>query len=89
LNSFYSASKKYDELPDEEKAKPEIYAIDENGKPWSPSYYTLNFKANYLINKTFSLSAGIENILDKRYRPYSSGIVAAGRNLVLSGKVRF
>ncbi len=89
LNSFYSASKKYDELPDEEKAKPEIYAIDENGKPWSPSYYTINFKANYLINKTFSLSAGIENILDKRYRPYSSGIVAAGRNLVLSGKVRF
>jgi hemoglobin/transferrin/lactoferrin receptor protein len=89
LNSFYSASKKYDELPDEEKAKPEIYATDANGNPWSPSYYTINFKANYLINKTFSLSAGIENILDKRYRPYSSGIVAAGRNLVLSGKIRF
>jgi hemoglobin/transferrin/lactoferrin receptor protein len=28
--------------------------------------------------------AGLENMLDKRYRPYSSGISAPGRNFVIS-----
>jgi hemoglobin/transferrin/lactoferrin receptor protein len=27
---------------------------------------------------------GVENIMDERYRPYSSGIVAAGRNFYLT-----
>jgi hemoglobin/transferrin/lactoferrin receptor protein len=30
------------------------------------------------------VNAGIENILDNRYRPYSSGIVAPGRNFIIS-----
>ncbi|MFT7154314.1 MAG: hemoglobin/transferrin/lactoferrin receptor protein, partial [Alteromonas macleodii] len=32
---------------------------------------------------------GVENISDQRYRPYSSGIVAPGRNFILSLKARF
>lgn len=80
----YSGSFDYEELAPSERDKPYLYAIDENGKPWSPSWWTLNLKSNYQLNKTFSLSGGVENILDIRYQPYSSGIVAPGINFVFS-----
>ncbi len=85
----YSGEVLYENLPEEEKDKTEIYAIDDNGNPWSPSWYTLNFKAMYQMNDALTVSAGIENISDQRYRPYSSGIAAAGRNVVLSIKATF
>jgi len=69
-----------------ESEKPEIYAIDANGKPYSPAWWTLNLKTSAKLSKNFSLNAGLENILNKRYRPYSSGIVSGGRNLILSLK---
>lgn len=84
LYAVYSGSKTYEELPVEEQGKTEIYAIDSKGNPWSPSWYTLNFKAMYQITDNFSLSAGLENITDQRYRPYSSGIVAPSRNFIIS-----
>ncbi len=80
----YSGSIDYEELAPSERDKPHLYAINENGKPWSPSWWTLNLKSNVRVNKTFSLSGGIENILDKRYRTYSSGIVSPGVNFLLS-----
>ncbi|HBF87871.1 MAG TPA: TonB-dependent receptor [Bacteroidales bacterium] len=87
--AVYSDKKEFEELPFEEQGKTEIYAIDENGNPYSPSWYTLNFKAMYQLNEAFTISAGLENITDQRYRPYSSGIVAAGRNFILSLKAQF
>ena len=81
--SIYSGSKTYEKLPEEEKGKDYMYAIDDNGNPWSPAWYTLNFKAMYNMTEHFILSAGLENITDQRYRPYSSGIAAAGRNFIL------
>jgi hemoglobin/transferrin/lactoferrin receptor protein len=33
------------------------------------------------------VNTGVENILDYRYRPYSSGIVAPGRNFIVSFRV--
>ena len=89
LYAIYSGKRKFEDLPLEEQTKPEIYAIDKNGKPWSPGWYTLNFKAIYRINENFSVNAGLENITDQRYRPYTSGIVAPGRNVVLSLKASF
>jgi len=89
IYAVYSGEKKYEDLPEEEKGKTEIYAIDENGNPYSPAWYTLNFKAMYQFTEQLSISAGIENITDQRYRPYSSGIVAPGRNFVLSMKANF
>ncbi|MBI2280154.1 MAG: TonB-dependent receptor [Bacteroidetes bacterium] len=85
----YSGEKKFEDLPLEEQQKPEIYAIDKNGKPWSPSWHTINFKAMYQFSNYFSASAGIENITDIRYRTYSSGIVAPGRNFVIGLNLRF
>jgi len=69
-----------------EKEKPEIYAIDATGQPYSPAWWTLNLKTSFQLFRNMSANAGVENILNKRYRPYSSGIVSAGRNLIVSLK---
>ena len=65
-----------------EIGKPYMYASDGNGNPYAPKWFTLNLKASYQINRFLQVNAGVENITDERYRPYSSGIVAAGRNFI-------
>lgn len=87
LYAIYSASVSYEKLNEEERQKPAIYAKDEDGKPFSPGWYTLNLKGFFEIFKVVTLHIGIENITNQRYRTYSSGIVAAGRNAVIS--IRF
>mgnify|MGYP000120810896 CR=1 FL=1 len=89
LNAFYQAERKFEDLPVSEQGKDEIYAADENGNPYSPRYYTVNFKAMYTLNENFMISAGLENITDIRYRSYSSGLSGAGRNLVMSLRLKF
>ncbi|TAE18127.1 MAG: TonB-dependent receptor [Bacteroidetes bacterium] len=89
LYAMYSGQVSYDNLNPEEQQKTFIYAKDENGKPYSPSWATLNFKAMYQLTDNFSVNAGLENITDQRYRPYSSGIVAGGRNFMLSLRAQF
>lgn len=80
----YSGGFSHDELALEERSKTEIYALDTNGQTFSPAWYTLNLKAQYNLATNFELIAGIENITDQRYRTYSSGISAAGRNLIIA-----
>ena len=80
----YSAGVSYANLNEEERQKPFIYAKDANGNPYSPPWYTLNLKAMYRFDNQFSVSAGVENLTDQRYRPYSSGLVAPGRNAVFA-----
>jgi len=87
--AIYSGQKKFNDLPQEEQAKTEIYAIDENGDPYSPGWYTFNFKAMYRFMEKISVSAGVENITDQRYRPYTSGLVSPGRNFILSLRADF
>jgi hemoglobin/transferrin/lactoferrin receptor protein len=87
--TMYSAEVSFENLNPEERSKPIIYAIDENGNPFSPSWYTLNFKALYQFHQNFSVSAGLENLTDQRYRPYSSGLVAPGRNFIISLRATF
>ena len=89
LYTQFSAKKDYEDLPEEERGKPEIYAIDGNGNPYSPGWYTLNLKTDYKLNKTFNVTAGLENITDQRYRPYSSGLVAPGRNFIIGVRAKF
>jgi len=89
LSTAYSGDKQFDDLPEEEQGKTEIYATDANGNPYSPGWYTLNFHALYRMTDHLTLSAGLENLTDQRYRPYSSGIAGAGRNFVLSLRAGF
>jgi len=70
------------DLASTEQEKTYMYASDSNGNPYAPAWFTLNFKASYQINKFFQINAGVENILNERYRPYSSGIVAPCRNFI-------
>ncbi|MFM1969902.1 MAG: hypothetical protein RL152_1279, partial [Bacteroidota bacterium] len=72
-----------------EQAKTDIYAKDADGKPYSPGWYTLNLKASYQVDPKTSFTAGWENITNQRYRPYSSGIVAAGSNLIFAVRRSF
>ncbi len=37
----------------------------------------------------YSKNAGIDNLTDVRYRPYSSGLVAPSRNFILAIQARF
>lgn len=89
LSWVFNAEKPYDQIPVEERSKTYMYAEDELGRPFSPAWNTLNFRALLAFSEQFSASAGIENIFDIRYRPYSSGLVAPGRNLVLSFRATF
>lgn len=85
----YNGKLDFDELAPDEQDKPHLYVPDENGNPYSPSWWTINLKSNYKLSQKVTLSAGLENILDKRYRPYSSGIVAPGINASISALVKF
>ena len=89
LYAMYNGEVAYADLPQEEQAKNYIYAIDADGNPYSPGWYTLNFKAMYQFSENWSVSGGVENLTDERYRPYSSGLVASGRNFILSLRARF
>ncbi len=89
LYAMYNGEILNDRLAPEEQGKEYLYAIDDNGNPFSPAWFTLNFKAQYQMNNGTSLMMGLENILDERYRPYSSGIVAPGRNFIVSVRTQF
>ncbi len=89
LNATYQRERKFEDLAEEEQGKDELYAKDANGNNYAPSWYTLNFHGRYQITNNFNLGAGIENITDQRYRPYSSGISGAGRNYMLSVRANF
>lgn len=89
LYTIYTAEVSYNNLAVEERDKPYLYAKDGDGNPYAPSWYTLNFKVMYQINQQISVTAGVENITDQRYKPYSSGIAAAGRNYVVAAKALF
>jgi hemoglobin/transferrin/lactoferrin receptor protein len=85
----YNGEIAYDDLAPEERGKPQIYAIDRNGNPYSPDWYTLNVKGIYQAADVLQLSFGVENITDTRYRPYSSGIAAPGRNFITALSTSF
>ncbi len=82
--AVYNSTVSNSALAPSEQAKTDIYAKDENGLPYAPGWATVNLKASYQLTKQLMLSAGWENISNQRYRPYSSGIVAPGSNVILA-----
>ncbi|WP_321265322.1 TonB-dependent receptor domain-containing protein [Psychroserpens sp.] len=80
----YNNELSFDQLAPSERAKDFIYALDDNGNPYAPSWYTLNLRTQYQISDQATIVASLENMTDQRYRTYSSGIAAPGRNLILS-----
>lgn len=82
----YNNELSFYQLAPSETEKDYIYALDTNGNPYAPSWYTLNLRTQYKITDATTIVASLENITDQRYKPYSSGIAAAGRNLIVSLK---
>ena len=87
IYAVYNGEISYSDLPPGEYDKEYLYAKDANGNIYSPFWYTLNIKLSYRLFDNIELYLGVENITDQRYRPYSSGITAAGRNFI--GSLRF
>lgn len=85
----YNSQVKNKDLAPSEQAKKEIYAKDAAGKPYSPGWYILNLKTSYQLIKNLLLTAGWENMTNQRYRPYSSAIVSAGGNFIISTRLSF
>ncbi len=54
-----------------------------------PAWATANFRAGYRINKYAAFQLAVENIFDKFYRVFASGLGAPGRNLVLTLRGNF
>lgn len=89
LNAQFNGEMPWDRLAPSERRKPTIYQLDENGNLHSPSWYTLNFKAFYQVHPRVQINGGVENLFDLRYRTYSSGVVAPGRNWMVALRVDF
>lgn len=87
--AIYNAAVLNADLAPEELGKDYLYARDKDGNLYTPAWLTLNLKAAYRIGDNLNLGVGLENITDRRYRPYSSGITAPGRNVVISLRVAF
>ncbi len=88
IYSIYNARFDFENFAINEVNDAFLYVKDENGNPYTPAWFTLNVKASYPIRPQITLVGGIENILDKRYRPYGSGITAPGINFMLSLNAR-
>jgi hemoglobin/transferrin/lactoferrin receptor protein len=54
-----------------------------------PAWHTFNLSAGYKFGKIFQLQAAVENIADRNYRVFASGVSGAGRNFRVTGRVRF
>lgn len=49
-----------------------------------PSWWTLNFRSSFQMSKKIQIQAACENIFDKNYRNFASGISNAGRNFIVT-----
>ncbi|GAB3014585.1 TonB-dependent receptor [Spirosoma pulveris] len=49
-----------------------------------PAWQTINLRTSYQVNRYLQVQASLENILDRNYRVFASGISAPGRNLLLT-----
>jgi hemoglobin/transferrin/lactoferrin receptor protein len=87
LYAVYNGEVKAEDMPPSESSEVFLYALDENGNPYSPAWHTLNLKMTYSLLDNLHLNFGVENITDLRYRPFSSGITASGRNFIGSIRV--
>ena len=53
LYSNYNGARRFAKMPPSEIEKPYLYAADSNGNPWSPGWFTLNFKLSYTIAERY------------------------------------
>jgi hemoglobin/transferrin/lactoferrin receptor protein len=62
---------------------------DEGTMDGFPAWNTLNLATQYTLSKHFNIQLSIENIFDRHYKTFASGISAPGRNFIFSFTGRF
>lgn len=82
--SIYNAGMEYNDLSLNDRYDNAPFAKDAQGLAFVPAWLTLNFQMAVYPTGNFVITAGIENITDRLYRPFSSGISAPGRNFIVS-----
>ena len=60
---------------------PELATID-----GSPAFILLGLSADYQLSESWSINLGLQNLSDRHYRAFSSGVSGAGRHVFLSVK---
>jgi len=55
----------------------------------SPAWITYNAYLKYALTPSITLNFAVENVLDTHYRPFSSGVSAPGRNVILTVRKSF
>lgn len=53
-----------------------------------PKWETINLNCNYTINKKTSIQLSLNNLLDKHYKVFASGISAPGRSFVITLRIK-
>ena len=53
------------------------------------AWATFNFYSSIQFNKRFSLDLALENIMDRHYRLFASGVSAPGRNFIVTLRGKF
>ncbi len=61
----------------------QVYSADPI-RGYTPGWITANLRASYTINKHATVQVAIENIFDKYYRVFASGLSAPGRNFSIT-----
>ena len=89
LNVIYNGEISADRMAPSEQGKSYLYLTDDDGNTYAPAWATLNLKMSFKLNHYLEILGGVENIMDNRYRPYSSGIVAPGRNIYTTVRAYF
>jgi hemoglobin/transferrin/lactoferrin receptor protein len=54
-----------------------------------PAWWTMHLRTGYKVLNFLTLQAGVDNLMDVQYRTFASGINGPGRNIFVTGRVRF
>ncbi|WP_247237416.1 TonB-dependent siderophore receptor [Telluribacter sp. SYSU D00476] len=55
----------------------------------TPAWWTLNLRTSYKVSQFLTMQLACENILDRNYRYFASGVSAPGRNFILAVRGNF
>lgn len=92
---FSAAKKLKDYSPSGEDNLAQTAITEKNSKgeatAWagSAAWATLNIRAAYQLTANVAVNAGVENILDRHYRQFASGVSAPGRNIYATLRASF
>ncbi|MFN5323825.1 MAG: TonB-dependent receptor plug domain-containing protein [Bacteroidota bacterium] len=77
----FSSKIRFEDMPTEYLDNLHLFAKDKSGNPYAPSWHIYSIKTKYTFLKAYTVSLGLENILDTRYRTFGSGLAAPGRSV--------